>query len=150
MKVPTRACLLSGGKSGSLSAREQSENDGSIGLQPSENRQRVMAREYSRELSVKVFAGQLPSGWSLATAKAVAAGYGWPCADRRTGHTRRVALSRGPTEEFPRPTGVVLVRALSKEQDVRAPHVPNVRRGWYSERGEIGGNLKCRGASDGS
>jgi len=92
---------------------EQFENDGSIGSILLKNVKRVMAGEYSRELSVKVFAGQCrlvehgfrqggPAGYGLRrllidesrTPKGeLAAG------DRKSLQTDRVVLTLGPSEE---------------------------------------------------
>lgn len=92
---------------------EQFDNDGSIGSILLKNVKRVMAGEYSRELSVKVFAGQCrlveygfrqggPAGFGLRrllldesrTPKGeLAAG------DRKSLQTDRVVLTLGPPEE---------------------------------------------------
>ncbi|WP_320109687.1 recombinase family protein [Rhodopseudomonas sp. P2A-2r] len=92
---------------------EQFDNDGSIGSILLKNVKRVMAGEYSRELSVKVFAGQCrlvehgfrqggPAGFGLRrllidesrTPKGeLAAG------DRKSLQTDRVVLTLGPSEE---------------------------------------------------
>ena len=92
---------------------EQFDNDGSIGSILLKNVKRVMAGEYSRELSVKVFAGQCrlvehgfrqggPAGFGLrrllidesrAPKGELAAG------DRKSLQTDRVVLTLGPSEE---------------------------------------------------
>ena len=55
---------------------EQFDNDGSIGSILLKNVKRVMAGEYSRELSVKVFAGQCRQYRSAASAQGSPAGFG--------------------------------------------------------------------------
>jgi len=93
---------------------EQFDNDGSIGSILLKNVKRVMAGEYSRELSVKVFAGQCrliehgfrqggPAGFGLRRLlidedrnPKGELGRG----DRKSLQTDRVVLTRGPLEEI--------------------------------------------------
>jgi hypothetical protein len=93
---------------------EQFDNDGTIGSVLLKNVKRVMAGEYSRELSVKVFAGQCrlvengfrqggPAGYGLRRLlidegrnPKAELGRG----DRKGLQTDRVVLTRGPTEEI--------------------------------------------------
>lgn len=93
---------------------EQFDNDGSIGSILLKNVKRVMAGEYSRELSVKVFAGQCrliehgfrqggPAGFGLRRLlidedrnPKGELGRG----DRKSLQTDRVVLTRGPVEEI--------------------------------------------------
>ncbi|UGY27736.1 recombinase family protein [Bradyrhizobium septentrionale] len=92
---------------------EQFDNDGSIGSVLLKSVKRVMAGEYSRELSVKVFAGQCRL-IELGFRQGGPAGYGLrrqlidenriPKAilnrgDRKSLQTDRVVLTLGPTEE---------------------------------------------------
>lgn len=92
---------------------EQFENDGSIGSSIIKTVKRAMAGEYSRELSVKVFAGQAnliklgyrqggPAGYGLR--RVLVDHNGDRKGELRTGEhksiaTDRVILTRGPTEE---------------------------------------------------
>ena len=93
---------------------EQFDNDGSIGSILLKNVKRVMAGEYSRELSVKVFAGQCRLS-NLAFRQGGPAGYGLrrqlidekrqPKAELRRGErkslqTDRVVLALGPQDEI--------------------------------------------------
>lgn len=92
---------------------EQFDNDGSIGSILLKNVKRVMAGEYSRELSVKVFAGQCRLV-ELGFRQGGPAGYGLrrqlidenrapkgelQRGDRKSLQTDRVVLSLGPPEE---------------------------------------------------
>ncbi len=92
---------------------EQFDNDGSIGSILLKNVKRVMAGEYSRELSVKVFAGQCRLV-ELGFRQGGAAGYGLrrqlidenhaskgelQRGDRKSLQTDRVVLTLGPQEE---------------------------------------------------
>ena len=93
---------------------EQFDNDGSIGSILLKNVKRVMAGEYSRELSVKVFAGQCrhiedgfrqggPAGFGL---RRLLVDEGrnpkgeLRRGDRKSLQTDRVVLTRGPLEEI--------------------------------------------------
>ena len=93
---------------------EQFDNDGSIGSMLLKNVKRVMAGEYSRELSVKVFAGQCrhiedgfrqggPAGFGL---RRLLVDEGrnpkgeLRRGDRKSLQTDRVVLTRGPLEEI--------------------------------------------------
>jgi DNA invertase Pin-like site-specific DNA recombinase len=93
---------------------EQFDNDGSIGSILLKNVKRVMAGEYSRELSVKVFAGQCRLV-ELGFRQGGAAGYGLrrqlidenhapkgelQRGDRKSLQTDRVVLTLGPPEEI--------------------------------------------------
>ena len=93
---------------------EQFENDGSIGSNLLKTVKRVMAGEYSRELSVKVFAGQCRLV-ELGFRQGGAPGYGLrrvlidehrtakgelARGDRKSLQTDRVVLVPGPTEEM--------------------------------------------------
>src|SRR6202048_4553386 len=93
---------------------EQFDNDGSIGSILLKNVKRVMAGEYSRELSVKVFAGQCrlvedgfrqggPAGFGLGRQlidenRAIKGEL--QRGDRKSLQTDRVVLSLGPQEEI--------------------------------------------------
>lgn len=93
---------------------EQFENDGSIGSSIIKTVKRAMAGEYSRELSVKVFAGQSnlirlgyrqggPAGFGLR--RLLVDEHGAPKGELRRGEhksiaTNRVILVPGPTEEI--------------------------------------------------
>lgn len=92
---------------------EQFDNDGSIGSVLLKNVKRVMAGEYSRELSVKVFAGQCRLV-ELGFRQGGPAGYGLRRqlidenriskgilnrGDRKSLQTDRVVLTLGPSEE---------------------------------------------------
>jgi DNA invertase Pin-like site-specific DNA recombinase len=93
---------------------EQFDNDGSIGSILLKNVKRVMAGEYSRELSVKVFAGQCRLV-ELGFRQGGSAGYGLrrqlidendapkgelQRGDRKSLQTDRVVLTLGPQEEI--------------------------------------------------
>src|SRR5258706_713672 len=93
---------------------EQFDNDGSIGSILLKNVKRVMAGEYSRELSVKVFAGQCRLV-ELGFRQGGAAGYGLrrqlidenhapkgelQRGDRKSLQTDRVVLTLGPQQEI--------------------------------------------------
>src|SRR5258705_2145773 len=93
---------------------EQFDNDGSIGSTLLKNVKRVMAGEYSRELSVKVFAGQCRLV-ELGFRQGGPAGYGLrrllidekhapqgelQRGDRKSLQTDRVVLTLGPQEEI--------------------------------------------------
>jgi DNA invertase Pin-like site-specific DNA recombinase len=102
---------------------EQFDNDGSIGSILLKNVKRVMAGEYSRELSVKVFAGQCrlvedgfrqggPAGFGLRRLLIDESrnpkgelGRG----DRKSLQTDRVVLTAGPLEEIERVQNIYLM-----------------------------------------
>nr|WP_283808823.1 recombinase family protein [Tardiphaga sp. P9-11] len=113
---------------------EQFDNDGSIGSILLKNVKRVMAGEYSRELSVKVFAGQCrlveygfrqggPAGYGLrrllldqsrAPKGELAAG------DRKSLQTDRVVLTLGPSNEIEQINRVysLFVHAAMSEREI--------------------------------
>jgi DNA invertase Pin-like site-specific DNA recombinase len=113
---------------------EQFDNDGSIGSILLKNVKRVMAGEYSRELSVKVFAGQCrlvehgfrqggPAGYGLRrllidesrTPKGeLAAG------DRKSLQTDRVVLTLGPSAEVEQVNRIysLFVHAAMSEREI--------------------------------
>ena len=100
---------------------EQFENDGSIGSNLLKTVKRVMAGEYSRELSVKVFAGQCRLV-ELGYRQGGAAGYGLRRVLIDEHGNPKGALSRGQQKSF-QTDRVVLVPGPEQEQDV-------VRRMW--------------------
>ena len=95
---------------------EQFENDGSIGSNLLKTVKRVMAGEYSRELSVKVFAGQCRLV-ELGYRQGGAAGYGLRRVLIDEHGNPKGALSRGQQKSF-QTDRVVLVPGPEQEQDV--------------------------------
>lgn len=95
---------------------EQFENDGSIGSNLLKTVKRVMAGEYSRELSVKVFAGQCRLV-ELGFRQGGAAGYGLRRVLIDEHGTPKGELSRGMQKSL-QTDRVVLVPGPDQEQDV--------------------------------
>jgi DNA invertase Pin-like site-specific DNA recombinase len=95
---------------------EQFENDGSIGSNLLKTVKRVMAGEYSRELSVKVFAGQCRLV-ELGYRQGGAAGYGLRRVLIDEHGTAKGELSRGEQKSI-QTDRVVLVPGPDREQDV--------------------------------
>src|SRR5207253_1470460 len=113
---------------------EQFDNDGSIGSVLLKNVKRVMAGEYSRELSVKVFAGQCRLV-ELGFRQGGAAGYGLRRqlvdedrapkgelgrGDRKSLQTDRVVLTLGPQVEVDR---VRQIYSMFVEQGLSEPEI---------------------------
>jgi DNA invertase Pin-like site-specific DNA recombinase len=115
---------------------EQFDNDGSIGSILLKNVKRVMAGEYSRELSVKVFAGQCrliehgfrqggPAGYGLrrllvdeTRAPKAELSFG----DRKSLQTDRVVLTLGPSNEVEQVNRIysLFVHATMSEREIAA------------------------------
>jgi DNA invertase Pin-like site-specific DNA recombinase len=95
---------------------EQVENDGSIGSNLPKTVKRVMAGEYSRELSVQVFAGQCRLV-ELGYHQGGAAGYGLRRVLIDEHGNPKGALSRGEQRSL-QTDRAVLVPGLGQEQDV--------------------------------
>jgi DNA invertase Pin-like site-specific DNA recombinase len=95
---------------------EQFENDGSIGSNLLKTVKRVMAGEYSRELSVKVFAGQCRLV-ELGYRQGGAAGYGLRRVLIDEHGNPKGALSRGEQKSL-QTDRVILVPGPDQEQDV--------------------------------
>ena len=106
---------------------EQFENDGSIGSQPAEDRQ----AGYGRRIQPRAFREGLRGQCRLVELgyrQGGAAGYGFRRVLIDEHGNQKGALSRGEQKSL-QTDRVVLVPGPEQEQDVRAQHVPNVRRG---------------------
>jgi DNA invertase Pin-like site-specific DNA recombinase len=121
---------------------EQFENDGSIGSNLLKTVKRVMAGEYSRELSVKVFAGQCRLV-ELGYRQGGAAGYGLRRVLIDEHGSQKGELSRGEQKSL-QTDRVVLVPGPDQEQDVVRRMYQIFVEGGQSER-EIAETLNAEG-----
>ena len=124
---------------------EQFENDGSIGSNLLKTVKRVMAGEYSRELSVKVFAGQCRLV-ELGYRQGGAAGYGLRRVLIDEHGNPKGELSRGEQKSL-QTDRVVLVPGPEQEQDVVRRMYQMFVEDGCSER-EIAETAECRGTSN--
>lgn len=121
---------------------EQFENDGSISSNLLKTVKRVMAGEYSRELSVKVFAGQCRLV-ELGYRQGGAAGYGLRRVLIDEHGNPKGQLSRGEQKSL-QTDRVVLIPGPDREQDVVRRMYRMFVEGGRSER-EIAGTLNADG-----
>ena len=105
---------------------EQFENDGSLSATIIKSMKRAMAGEYSRELSVKVFAGQCRL-IGLGFRQGGMAGYGLRRQLIDEQRQPKGELALGSSEEPPDRPRRPGTRARSRDRN-RSAHVPNVRR----------------------
>ncbi|MBZ9797761.1 recombinase family protein [Mesorhizobium sp. ES1-4] len=121
---------------------EQFENDGSIGSSIVKTVKRAMAGEYSRELSVKVFAGQA-NLIRLGFRQGGSAGYGLRRVLVDQNHTRKAQLDRGEQKSIATDR-VILIPGPEQEVDI----VREVYRKFIAENRselEIAQALNARG-----